>query len=102
MEQAKQTMRNKVAICQQRHEELLADPNWKEVVYNRIDVTHDVLCVVYNPLGSEGEKELHDVNAYIHKQFGSRVYFYVNKDIDGFKNVFSITEDPIPATRIEG
>ena len=96
MEQAQQTMRNKVAICQQRHEDLLADPQWKEVVYNKMDVTHDVLCVVYNPLGRKGELELHDINAYIHKHFGNRVYFYVNKDVEGLKNMFSIAEGPDP------
>lgn len=88
------TMKHKVAICQKRHEELLADPNWKEVVYNRIDVNHDLLCVVYNPVGETGEKELHDVNAYIHKNFGNRVYFYVNKDVEGLQNAFSIALEP--------
>lgn len=75
---------------------LLEDTNWKEVVYNKIDVNHDLLSVLYNPIGKEGEDELHDINAYIQKKFGNRVYFYINKDVEGLKNAFSITEEPQP------
>lgn len=100
--EAQQTMNNMVAICRQRHEELLRDSQWKEVLYNRVDVTHDVLCVLYNPIGAEGEKDLHDVLAYINKNFGSRIYFYINKDVEGLKNVFSITDSIGAPETIEG
>ena len=100
--EAKQTMNNMVAICRHRHEELLSDPQWKEVLYNRVDVTHDVLCILYNPIGAEGEKDLHDVLAYINKNFGTRIYFYINKDVEGLKNVFSITDSIGAPEIIEG
>jgi len=93
MEKSQQTMGNKVAICRQRRDILLSDAQWKEVVYNKIDVNHDLLSVLYNPLGNKGEMELYDIYAYIQKYFGNRVYFYINKDIEGLKNAFSITID---------
>lgn len=97
------TMHNKVAVCNKRYDELLNDPEWKEIVYNKMDINHDVLCVLYNPKNEEGSLELHDINAYIQRNMKSRVYFYINKDVDGIKNAFSVTSHiPTEDIRIEG
>ena len=85
-------MRHKVALSHSRKEIFCDDPEWKEIVYNKIDITYDVLSLIYSPANEEGEKDLEEVYDYITKNFGNRIYFYVNKDIDGLKNFFSISE----------
>lgn len=96
------TFRNKVAICNRRYDELLNDSSWKEIVYNKMDINHDVLSIIYDPIGTEGVDDLHYVNAYIQKNMKSRVYFYINKDVEGLMNAFSMSTSATEEDTIEG
>ena len=93
-------MKHKAALSHSRKEIFCSDPEWREVVYNKIDITYDVLSIIYNPESNdqESQKEIEGIYEYITKNFGNRIYFYVNKDVEGFKNFFSIEEEKIEET----
>jgi hypothetical protein len=46
-------MRHKVALSHSRKEIFCDDPEWKEIVYNKIDITYDVLSLIYSPANEE-------------------------------------------------